>query len=86
MSDERVEPRPAFGGNVMATIACPRHRPQMSTVRPGVMKALARNARREAQVERITVAHLGVDAAAYTPNLGPRERFVFYPARGWAHL
>lgn len=35
--------------------------------------------------ERITVAHLGVDAAAYTPNLGQRERFVFYPARGWAH-
>lgn len=35
--------------------------------------------------ERITVAHLGVDAAAYTPHLGPREDFVFYPARGWAH-
>lgn len=30
--------RPAFGGNIMATIACPNHRPQMATVRPGVMK------------------------------------------------
>ena len=30
--------RPAFGGNLMATIICPRFRPQMSTVRPGVMK------------------------------------------------
>ncbi|BEP28407.1 electron transfer flavoprotein subunit alpha/FixB family protein [Helicovermis profundi] len=30
--------RPAFGGNIMATIACPDNRPQMSTVRPGVMK------------------------------------------------
>ncbi|HOO76130.1 MAG TPA: electron transfer flavoprotein subunit alpha/FixB family protein, partial [Tepiditoga sp.] len=30
--------RPAFGGNIMATIVCPNHRPQMSTVRPGVMK------------------------------------------------
>ncbi len=29
--------RPAFGGNLMATIVCPNHRPQMSTVRPGVM-------------------------------------------------
>lgn len=28
--------RPAFGGNLMATIACPQHRPQMATVRPGV--------------------------------------------------
>ena len=30
--------RPAFGGNLMATIICPRFRPQMSTVRPGVMQ------------------------------------------------
>lgn len=30
--------RPAFGGNLMATIMCPNHRPQMSTVRPGVMQ------------------------------------------------
>jgi electron transfer flavoprotein alpha subunit len=31
--------RPAFGGNLMATILCPYSRPQMSTVRPGVMEA-----------------------------------------------
>ena len=30
--------RPAFGGHLMATIICPRFRPQMSTVRPGVMQ------------------------------------------------
>ncbi len=30
--------RPAFGGHLMATIICPRFRPQMATVRPGVMK------------------------------------------------
>lgn len=30
--------RPAFGGNLMATILCKEHRPQMSTVRPGVMR------------------------------------------------
>ncbi|NLM83511.1 MAG: electron transfer flavoprotein subunit alpha/FixB family protein [Clostridiales bacterium] len=34
--------RPAFGGNIMATIVCENHRPQMATVRPGVMKALDR--------------------------------------------
>ncbi len=33
--------RPAFGGNIMATILCPNHRPQMATVRPGVMKRIA---------------------------------------------
>ncbi len=32
--------RPAFGGNIMATIICPNTRPQMSTVRPGVMQKL----------------------------------------------
>ncbi|MGI9952803.1 FAD-binding protein [Moorellaceae bacterium AZ2] len=32
-----LQTRPAFGGNLMATIACPHHRPQMATVRPGVM-------------------------------------------------
>ena len=34
--------RPAFGGNLMATIICPTSRPQMSTVRPGVMQKLPR--------------------------------------------
>ncbi len=32
--------RPAFGGNLMATIVCPDHRPQMATVRPGVFTKL----------------------------------------------
>ncbi len=35
--------RPAFGGNIMATILCKKYRPQMATVRPKVMKALPRN-------------------------------------------
>lgn len=33
-----LQTRPAFGGNLMATIVCPNNRPQMSTVRPGVMQ------------------------------------------------
>jgi electron transfer flavoprotein alpha subunit len=36
--------RPAFGGNLMATIVCPKTRPQMSTVRPGVMQKRERQA------------------------------------------
>lgn len=35
---ELMMTRPAFGGNLMATIMCTQHRPQMSTVRPGVMQ------------------------------------------------
>ncbi|MCC8025080.1 MAG: electron transfer flavoprotein subunit alpha/FixB family protein [Clostridium sp.] len=42
--------RPAFGGNTIATIACPNHRPQMATVRPGVMQAMERKAGKRAEV------------------------------------
>ena len=42
--------RPAFGGNIMATIVCAEHRPQMATVRPGVMKALPRDGSRTGKV------------------------------------
>ena len=45
--------RPAFGGNIMATIACPDHRPQMATVRPGVMKQLPVNKNSAVNVEKI---------------------------------
>jgi electron transfer flavoprotein alpha subunit len=43
--------RPAFGGNIMATIICPDHKPQMSTVRPGVMKKALRNTNLSAIIE-----------------------------------
>lgn len=42
--------RPAFGGNLFATIICPDSRPQMSTVRPGVMKKLEADAGRVGEV------------------------------------
>ncbi|MBO4390564.1 MAG: electron transfer flavoprotein subunit alpha/FixB family protein [Lachnospiraceae bacterium] len=42
--------RPAFGGNTIATIACPDNRPQMATVRPGVMQKKARVAGAKAEV------------------------------------
>ena len=42
--------RPAFGGNLFATIVCPNHRPQMSTVRPGVMQKPEADLTREGTV------------------------------------
>ena len=48
--------RPAFGGNLFATIICPNSRPQMSTVRPGVMKKLEKDASRKGEVIEKTIA------------------------------
>ena len=42
--------RPAFGGNLMATILCPDHRPQIGTVRPGVFKKAEADAAHTAEV------------------------------------
>ena len=42
--------RPAFGGNLMATIMCPAHRPQMATVRPGIFCAPETDANRTGKV------------------------------------
>lgn len=47
--------RPAFGGNLMATIVCGDHRPQMSTVRPGVFEKLAKDTNRTFTVEEFKV-------------------------------
>ena len=48
--------RPAFGGNLFATIICPDHRPQMSTVRPGVMKKLERDDSRTGEIVEEAIA------------------------------
>ncbi len=47
---ELMMTRPAFGGNLMATIMCTEHRPQMSTVRPGVMQKRDRDDSRQGTV------------------------------------
>ncbi len=47
-----LQTRPAFGGNIMATIICPNHRPQMSTVRHKVMKPLPPDAARKGEITR----------------------------------
>lgn len=50
-----LQTRPAFGGNIMATIECPDTRPQMATVRPKVMAALEPDPTRTGTVENVTV-------------------------------
>ena len=55
--------RPAFGGNIMATILCPEHRPQMATVRHRVFEVPDRNPAYEGQIIR-TAAQLGEDDIA----------------------
>lgn len=48
-----LQTRPAFGGNLMATIICPKNRPQMSTVRPGVMEKAKYTEEVRGEVEEI---------------------------------
>lgn len=50
-----LQTRPAFGGNLMATIICPNHRPQMSTVRPGVMEKAKYDESREGKIEKVSI-------------------------------
>jgi len=50
-----LQTRPAFGGNIMATIKCPRHRPQMSTVRPKVMKKPEPDYSRQGELIKVPV-------------------------------
>jgi electron transfer flavoprotein alpha subunit len=55
--DKKIkQTRPAFGGNLMATIVCPNHRPQMSTVRPGVMDKAEYNEARNGEVINLNVS------------------------------
>ena len=56
--------RPAFGGNTIATIACPNNRPQMATVRPGVMQKIEPIAGAKAVVEE------------YNPGFTPNNKYV----------
>lgn len=56
--------RPAFGGNTIATIACPNHRPQMATVRPGVMQAQEKVEGAKAEIIN------------YNPGFTPNNKYV----------
>ncbi len=63
---ELMMTRPAFGGNLMATIMCTERRPQMSTVRPGVMQKMSRDASRKGIVTEFTPAF---DASKFAVKL-----------------
>ena len=56
--------RPAFGGNTIATIACPNFRPQMATVRPGVMQKAPKVEGAKAVVEE------------FNPGFTPNNKYV----------
>jgi electron transfer flavoprotein alpha subunit/NAD-dependent dihydropyrimidine dehydrogenase PreA subunit len=51
-----LQTRPAFGGNIMATIICPNHRPQMATMRHRVFEMPLADSRRQGQVIAIKAA------------------------------
>ena len=56
--------RPAFGGNTIATIACPDNRPQMATVRPGVMQ------------KSDPIAGAQAEVIEYNPGFTPNNKYV----------
>ena len=56
--------RPAFGGNTIATIACPDSRPQMATVRPGVMQKID------------PIAGAKAEVIEYNPGFTPNNKYV----------
>ncbi len=56
--------RPAFGGNTIATIACPYNRPQMATVRPGVMQKID------------PVKGAKTEVIEYNPGFTPNNKYV----------
>ncbi len=66
--------RPAFGGNIMATIVCENHRPQMATVRPGVMKALTADESRTGEIEEIKVEFSAADMPVELVEVIKEER------------
>lgn len=70
-----LQTRPAFGGNLLATIICPRRRPQMATVRPGVMDKAVFNGERQGTIIPISLSFTAQDIRARIIELIPnRER------------
>ena len=68
-----MQTRPAFGGNIMATIVCDRTRPQMSTVRPGVMKPMIPDESRTGEVIDLQVTPEMVQSRSRVLEFIPTE-------------
>ena len=64
VANQLLMTRPAFGGNTIATIACPNTRPQMATVRPGVMQKLE------------PVKGAKAEVIEYNPGFTPNNKYV----------
>ncbi len=64
---ELLARRPAFGGKMLATIRCDRHRPQMATARPGIFVPLEKDASRTGGIEEVDVSWL--DPSAYAAEV-----------------
>ncbi|ADC91215.1 electron transfer flavoprotein subunit alpha/FixB family protein [Mageeibacillus indolicus] len=75
-----LQTRPAFGGNLMATIICQDNRPQMSTVRPGVMSKTEFAPDRKAEVVELKVdltpANLRLTVEEVVKNIGKQVSLV----------
>ncbi len=81
-----LQTRPAFGGNIMATIITPSHRPQMATVRHKVMKEAVPDPARAGEIVRVAVSDAdlasrtrllaSVDEAAATVNITEADVIV----------
>ena len=79
IDDERrilMQTRPAFGGNLMATIICPNHRPQMSSVRPKVMKPVPADINRKGVIIHPKVVIPVVTDTKVTPVISNNGKMV----------
>jgi electron transfer flavoprotein alpha subunit len=74
--DLLLQVRPAFGGNIIATIVNPKTRPQMATVREGVMRRGEPDLRRSGRVEKVKVAFETGDLALQVLSRETREPTV----------
>lgn len=75
-----VQIRPAFGGNIMAEIMTPNHRPQMATVRYKVMDAPERNAEESGEIINLTIAESKLDSKVEIIDIITKEKEQFIEA------
>lgn len=77
--------RPAFGGNIIATIVCPRHRPQMATVREGVLRMPTADPSRSGEVLLVPVRRaLDMDTATAGERKSTTAGTVFLEPQDFA--
>ena len=68
--------RPAFGGNLMAVIQCKNHRPQMATVRPGVMQMMEPDSSRTGKTQVMNIPFIKSDRTVEILEVIPKTRNI----------